>query len=313
MHSPARLGSPTDASEFTEIALAAEQRQQAEEHRRRQEAAARAEAEWQEQAAASRELVNSIGMEFVRIEAGEFEMGSPSHEAGRDDDEGPVHRVRISQSFYLGKYEVTQGQWVAVMGDNPSHFASCGASCPVESVSWKEVQQFIRRLNAREGVTSYRLPTEAEWEYAARAGTQTAVYTGELTILGTNNAPVLDEIAWYGGNSGVSYSGGWDCSEWDEKQYASSRCGPHPVGGNLPNGFGLYDMIGNVWEWVADRYGAYPSGPVTDPQGPPTSARRVYRGGGWFNIARNCRAADRYYGTHGYRNYRLGVRLARTP
>ena len=241
-----------------------------------------------------------------------FEMGSPAGEAGRDDDE-TLHRVTISQPFYIGKYEVTQAQWQAVMGDNPSRFTNCGESCPVEQVSWKDVQEFIRRLNGWEGVRTYRLPTEAEWEYAARAGTSTAVYTGDLTIRGKNNAPVLDEIAWYGGNSGVLYSGGSDCSDWEEKQYASSRCGPQPVGRNLPNGYGLYDMIGNVWEWVGDRYGEYSSGPVTDPQGPSTGAARVLRGGGWYHYARACRAAYRVRGAPGRRHLILGFRLARTP
>ena len=250
-------------------------------------------------------------MEFVLIEPGTFQMGSLAGEPGRDDDE-VGHSVRLSQAFYLGKYEVTQGQWRAVLGNNPSHFQACGSSCPVESVSWEDAQRFIEALNRQAGTGRYRLPTEAEWEYAARAGTQTALYTGELTIRGKKDAPALDSITWYGGNSGVSYAGGYDCSEWAEKQYAASWCGPHPIGQKQPNAFGLYDMLGNVWEWVADWYGEYPSGLVTDPRGPSTGAFRVGRGGSWRNAARYCRVANRVYGTPGFRRPNLGFRLART-
>ena len=212
------------------------------------------------------EWTNSVGMEFVLVPAGEFEMGSTSELA--DDDERPRTRVRIGEAFWMGKHEVTQGQWKAVMGSNPSWFKHCGRDCPVENVSWKKVQQFFRKLNAMEGGQRYRLPTEAEWEYAARAGSRRDTPAGDLRIAGQRNAPQLDGIAWYGGNGGVRYEGGHDCSGWDEKQYSSDRCGPHPVGGKAPNGLGLHDMLGNVWEWVQDRYGAYPGGAVTDPRGP---------------------------------------------
>ena len=136
-------------------------------------------------------------------------------------DEVPVHRVRLSQAFDLGKYEVTQAQWEAVMGASPSDFSACGGTCPVESVSWEDVRAFIGKLNAQEGVGAYRLPTEAEWEYAARAGTQTAYSFGP-------EASGLGAYGWYAGNS---------------------DSGPHPVGRKRPNGWGLYDMHGNVWEW----------------------------------------------------------------
>ena len=190
------------------------------------------------------------GIEFIWIPPGEFRMGSTGRHA--DSDEEPVTRVRISQGYWLGKYEVTQEQWESVMGSNPSRFNSCGGNCPVEMVSWNDVQKFIRKLNSRSGGSRYRLPTEAEWEYAARAGTRTDTYAGDLRIQGRNNAPLLDRIAWYGGNSGVSYDGGRDCSDWKEKQYRSQRCGTHPVGGKAPNAWGLHDMLGNVWEWVGD-------------------------------------------------------------
>ena len=155
-------------------------------------------------------------MEFVQVPAGEFLMGSESEEAIYMEQ--PVTRVRISRGFYLGKYEVTQGQWQAVMGSNPSFFDECGPDCPVEGVSWDDVQEFIRKLNAAVGEERYRLPTEAEWEYAARAGTSGDRYGN------------LDAIAWYDGNSGDR---------------------THPVGRKAPNALGLHDMLGNVFEWVA--------------------------------------------------------------
>ena len=211
-------------------------------------------------------------MEFVRIPAGSFEMGSPEGEAGRDDDER-AHEVRISRPFYLGKYEVTQGEWEAVMGTNPSEFQGC-ARCPVEQVSWNDVQEFIGKLNGRERGREYRyrLPTEAEWEYAAQAGTTGARY-GEL-----------GEIAWYDANSGGS---------------------TQSVGQKRANAWGLHDMLGNVWEWVGDWYGDYQSGAVTDPRGPSMGSPRVIRGGSWSNNARYVRSAYRY-------NYSPGYRLART-
>ena len=255
---------------------------------------------------------NSLGMEFAWVPAGDFVMGSPEGEAGRDDDERQ-HEVRISAGFWMGRYEVTQGEWEAVMGSNPSYFESCGARCPVEHVSWEDVQGFIEKLNARESGNGnrYRLPTEAEWEYAARAGSAGATPEGELRILGQRNAPVLDGQAWYGGNSGVSYAGGYDCSDW-EKQYAAERCGPHPVGLKRANAWGLHDMLGNVWEWTADWKGDYPSGMVADPRGPSTGSLRVPRGGSWGNYARGVRSAARSDYSPGSRNINLGFRLVRT-
>ena len=220
-----------------------------------------------------RELDNSLGMEFVLIEPGTFEMGSLATESGRDDDEGPVHQVTLSQPFYLGKYEVTQGQWAAVMRSNPSAFDTCGGNCPVEQVSWEDAQEFIVRLNRREGMNVYRLPTEAEWEYAARGRGRTGDY-------------------WYEGNS-------------------NGRT--QPVGRKRPNGWGVYDMLGNVWEWTADWYGPYSASPATDPRGPSGGADRVSRGGSWYNIARYCRSANRRNDAPGDRNDDLGFRLARTP
>ena len=222
-------------------------------------------------------LLNDIGMELVWIPAGEFDMGSTSDEAY--SNEQPVTRVRISSGFYLGKHEVTQGQWEAVMLENPSYFDQCGPNCPVEDVSWNDVQEFINRLNQREGTAKYRLPTEAEWEYAARAGTTEDRYDSDLSA-----------IAWYRENSGA---------------------GPHPVGQKLANEFGLHDMLGNVWERVQDRYSSYPGGRVTDPTGASTGSSRVLRGGSWSYNARSSRAPLRNFVIPGYRSNNLGFRLAR--
>ena len=256
------------------------------------------------------EWTNSVGMRFVRIPAGEFLMGSHGNLAF--PHERPVTQVQIRSAFWMGKYEVTQRQWRAVMGTNPSRFENCGLDCPVESVSWDEVQGFVRRLNAMEGGARYRLPTEAEWEYAARAGTSTDTPAGNLQIRGERSAPLLDGIAWYGGNSGVDYAGAWDCRDWEEKQYRSSRCGPHPVGKKDPNAFGLHDMLGNVLEWVGDWHGEYPGGLLTDPAGPPEGSGRVLRGCGWNGSARDCRPSHRGWGNSGSRVGYLGFRLVRT-
>ena len=223
------------------------------------------------------EVRNSVGMEFVSIPAGEFRMGSTSSEAA--PWERPVTQVRISRDFDLGKYEVTQGQWEAVMGSNPSFFDACGLDCPVEKVSWEDAQEFIRRLNAMDGAGTYRLPTEAEWEYAARAGTTGDRYGN------------LDAIAWYGGNSGRR---------------------THPVGQKAPNAWGLHDMLGNVSEWVGDWYGDYPGGTVTDPRGPGSGFYRVERGGVWYFNASDCRSSIRYFDIPGDRGNYRGFRLLRT-
>ena len=216
------------------------------------------------------------GMEFAWVPAGEFVMGSTSSEA--EDDESPVTRVRISRGYWLGKHEVTQAEWQAVTGTNPAHFSGCG-SCPVENVSWDDAQGFIRSLNGRAGGSRYRLPTEAEWEYAARAGTAGDRYGN------------VDAIAWYDGNSGDR---------------------THPVGQKAPNAWGLHDMLGNVWELVQDWYGDYPGGAVTDPGGPGSGSYRLGRGGSWFYDARICRASNRGNNPPGYGNPHLGFRLLRT-
>ena len=253
------------------------------------------------------------GMEFAWVPAGTFKMGSPEGEEGRDADE-VQHEVRISQGFWMGKSEVTQGEWEALMGGNPSDFESCGARCPVESVSWEDAQEYIRKLNERESGSGYRyrLPTEAEWEYAARAESAGAPHEGDLWIL---RNPLDSQQALYGGNSGVTtYAGGFHCSDWEEDQYAAWWCGPHPVGQKRANGWGLHDMLGSVWEWTADWYGAeYPSGVVTDPRGPSTGSYRVARGGGWTYLGAGfVRSANRVNASPGYRDSYIGFRLVRT-
>ena len=253
-----------------------------------------------------------VSFDFVKIKAGTFMMGSPETEPGRNDDE-VKHQVTIEKEYYMQTTEVTQGQWKAVMNKNPSYFSECGDDCPVELISWDDVQGFIQRLNDMEKDYHFRLPTEAEWEYAARGGSKDALYTGPIDIIGDNNAPALDPIAWYGGNSCVTYKGGWDCSEWSEKQMQCDTCGPHQVGRKQPNQFGLYDVIGNVWEWCHDWYGDYPKNSVIDVGGPKTGSSRVCRGGAWLDLARYCRPAFRFRFTPDYRLSDLGCRLLVVP
>ena len=269
-------------------------------------------------------FVKGVGYRMRWIPPGRFVMGSPEGEPGRYKDEGPQHEVTITRGFWLGETPVTQALWEAVMGENPSHFKT--PDRPVEQVSWEDCQgegglmeRLHRALDPEEGVGGgdlgrFRLPTEAEWEYACRAGTRTATYAGAIEILGENNAPVLDEIAWYGGNSGVEYDldEGVGSSEWSEKQHEHSKAGTRRVAQKLANAWGLHDMLGNVWEWCmdyADLASGYASEPQQDPSGPATGESRVSRGGAWYDDARRVRAAFRNALHPGFR--RLGLRLAR--
>jgi len=256
--------------------------------------------------------VGDVAQRLRWIPPGSFVMGSPESEAGRYDDEGQ-HEVTLTEGCWLGETPVTQALWQAVMGANPSRFKS--ADRPVEQVSWDDCQQLVKALNDMVPGLEARLPTEAEWEHACRAGTTTATWAGDLEILGRNNAPLLDSIAWYGGNCGVDFelADGWDTTGeyWEEKQYDFSRGGTHPVGRKEPNPLGLYDMLGNVYEWCADWYGPYQAEPVTDPRGPDVGASRVVRGGGWVSIARYVRAAYRGWDHPADRYGNLGLRLAR--
>lgn len=227
-------------------------------------------------------ITNSIGMQLKLILAGEFMMGSVNWEESAASSEKPQHQVRITKRFYLGIYPVTQRQYGEVMGVNPSSFAG-NPTCPVESVSWREAVAFCRRLSEREG-RPYRLPKEAEWEYACRADTQTTFSFGD-------DGRDLGEYAWFYGNSGSK---------------------THPVGEKRPNAWGLHDMHGNVWEWCADWYSGdyYAESPRVDPRGPSRTWQRVIRGGGWAGDAESCRAACRDADEPAFRDHSLGFRVA---
>ncbi|MHC4778601.1 MAG: SUMF1/EgtB/PvdO family nonheme iron enzyme, partial [Planctomycetota bacterium] len=248
-------------------------------------------------------------MEFVLIPAGSFQRGSPRSEEGHVDDEGPVHVVKITKPFYIAKYEVTQAQWKAVRGENPSYFKEAGDAAPVEQVSWLHCKKFCEE-------TALDLPSEAQWEYACRAGAKTALYSGPLSIKGEYNGPELDPIAWYGGNSGVKYKGGVDSSYWRGKQHRHTRAGTHLVGRKKPNGFGLYDTLGNVWEWCEDIYDKnhYKSfrgrgaKKAVDPVCYSGSAFRSIRGGGWYDQPGSVRCALRRRGRPGHSENILGFR-----
>ncbi len=234
---------------------------------------------------------DATGIALVEIEPGRFTMGSPWTDAGRHDDEVP-HDVRILGPFFLGRFEVTQRQWQDVMGANPSRFADCGPDCPVENVSFDEVQQFVAALNARQNAFTYRLPTEAEWEYACRAGGTAPFGTG--TSLTTAQANYNGMLAFTPG--GVDY-----------------RKHPTPVGTFPPNAWGLADMHGNVLEWTADWYGSYASDSATDPRGPSSGGRRVVRGGSWFLDVSDARCATRGKEPPDDGSFQLGFRVAANP
>ena len=212
------------------------------------------------------------GIDFVWCPPGTFTMGAYPGELDAQQWEGPQHEVTISKGFWMGKYEITQAQWKAVMGGkNPSFFQSAASATydhrPVESVSWDDTQVFIKALNSAYPRMGFRLPSEAEWEYACRAGTTTRFYWGDDL-----DYTEIGDYAWYGDNS--------------DRQ-------THDVGGKLPNAWRLYDMSGNVLEWVQDRYAAYTNAPVTDPIGPENSGRKIFRGGFFAVDPGYCRSAYR--------------------
>ena len=217
--------------------------------------------------------VNGVSFKMIKIESGTFQMGSENGE----EDEQPIHSVTLS-CFYIGETEVTQAVWKAVMGSNPSRFE--GDNLPVESVSWDDCQEFISKLSKKTG-HRFALPTEAQWEFAARGGNKSRGYE----YSGSNS---VDDVAWHNGNS--SYQ-------------------THPVGSKQANELGLYDMSGNVYEWCADWYGDYSSSPQTDPTGSETGSIRVFRSCGWFEYANRCRSTFRYGDVPGTCDPGLGLRL----
>jgi len=257
------------------------------------------------------DLGGGVKLELVWCPPGTFTMGSPMAERRAAIDAGAKmeyykdetqHKVTLTKGFWLGKHEVTQRQWQSVMGKNPSHLKSAGLDAPVESVSWNDCQEFLKKLNAPAG-HEYRLPTEAEWEYAARGGPLSKGFT----YSGSNDA---DDVAWYHENSGDHRL---DDVKWDGKKLLENKCRPHPVGQRKPNELGLYDMSGNVYEWCQDSYGEYASDAAVDPTGARTGSFRVYRGGSWYFNAGRCRSADRYgSGPSRSQNY-LGFRVALAP
>jgi len=251
----------------------------------------------------------AVPTNLVAIPAGTFTMGSPDSEPARWSDEGPRTRVTLSQGFWMGKYEVTQSEYLAVMGSNPSYFQ--GGNLPVERVSWNDAVAYCAALTTRERSAGwlpagyiYRLPTEAEWEYACRAGTTTpfhygsALRSGMANFYGYYEYPPCGGSTWYCYNPSGTYLGRTTS-----------------VGSYAPNAWGLYDMHGNVWEWCQDWYGTYPGGSVSDPQGAPTGSYRVFRGGSWYYYggAGICRSADRGYDSPALGYHGLGFRVVLAP
>jgi formylglycine-generating enzyme required for sulfatase activity len=230
---------------------------------------------------------------FVWIPPGTFTMGSPASEQDRDGDEGPQTVVTLTHGFFMGQHEVTQGEYQAVMGSNPSYFTG-DATRPVDQASWNDATDYCAKLTAAERAAgrlpagwAYRLPTEGEWEYACRAGTTTRLSYGD-----DPGYSQLNNYAWWGSNSGST---------------------THAVGLKQPNPWGLYDMAGNVWEWCSDWYGSYPGGSVTDPRGATSGSYRVFRGGSWVFDGLRCRSAFRDSSTPDFRFIDIGFRAVLAP
>lgn len=287
-------------------------------------------------------LPGNTMLDMPWIAPGTFTMGSPASETGRKADESPETVVTLPKGYWLGKTELTVGQWKAIMGEslrehvikmlsdetvydfggqrkklrefmnfNPSDpdriMANENDSIPMYFVSWEDAREFCKKLTTREKANGhipeeyeYNLPTEAQWEYACRAGTTTATFAGSLVIEG-RNAPVLNDIAWYGANNSVNYHG---------KKLGNSGAGPRNAGEKQPNAWGLQDMPGNIWEWCRDWYGPYPGGRVTDPTGPASGTGRVNRGGSWGSGASAERSASRASNPQPEKSAYRGFRIA---
>lgn len=240
-------------------------------------------------------LPGNVPLVMVRIPAGTFRMGAPEEERGRYQDDGPVHDVTLTSDYWIGKYEVTQAQWTAVMGTNPSASTACGGDCPVDSVSWNDLrgsQGFIAKLNEKLGTTKFRLPTEAEWERAARAGTATRFSFGDALAGGDDcaaNAEADPFVSWCWNGGGRNRA----------------------VGAKGANPWGLHDMHGHVLEWVEDRFGPYTSTPQTNPKGADSGPYRVMRGGSRMGVLQQARSGSRSYFLPTNAVLILGFRLAR--
>ena len=236
----------------------------------------------------SKNFTNSIKMEFSLIPPGEFVMGALPTDKDANDDESPIHKVRITKSFYISKFLTTQGNWKSIMNNNPSFFKKLGDDNPIERVSWYLIQDFIKRLNEKEKLKpkeGYRLPTEAEWEYVCKAGSSTKYYH-------SNKSDLLEEYAWF--------------------SYTSNRS-TQVVGTKKPNAFGIYDMLGNVREWCHDWYDPkyYQKSPVNDPQGPAKGEFKTMRGGSWYCVPRLTRTTQRYHHIPSSKSFLIGFRLVK--
>lgn len=281
--------------------------------------------------------LSDVGVVLQPIPAGKFLMGSPASEPGRTALEGPQTQVTINRPFWLGRTPVTHAQWCAVMdtdltgqagkyfpdrSDPKQLLAGTQDDVAMYYVSWYDAVAFCAKLNARARAAGalpagyeFTLPTEAEWEYACRAGTVAATYAGSVVYYSGNNAPELDPIAWYAGNSSVGYVGaGWDTGTWVDKQYPGGAAGVRRVGQKQPNAWGLHDMLGDVYEWCLDYASpALPGGSVSDPTGPAAGLDRIIRGGSWHSDAVYCRAASRKWNAPDNGLPFIGFRVALTP
>lgn len=280
---------------------------------------------------------------YVLLPPGVFRRGAGTDETGATPEEGPAHEVLLTRPFFVQAHEVTRREWRERMGTEPGHFPACGDDCPVEGITWWEALAYCNALSAAHGFeecyrfsgcnerkpgdgmvcrhaefsgtgcTGFRLPTEAEWEYAARAGTTTSTPAGNLRVVGAFDAPVLADIAWYGGNSRVEWNGGVDCDNWKDRAVPAVQCGPQPVGRKRPNAWGLHDMLGNVWEWCWDRMSRYGRDALVDPAGPSQGrADRVERGGAWDSEPFQVRSASRIADDPGRGSFSVGFRPVRT-